>query len=120
MSFSDQKLNWTNPTTGTHSHTNNTNEQDVFEVTGITGPTDVVALLDLVNLTQSTTVRAYEKPDGTNYRSVDPKKSWTTSDEAGLRIVFTAMTDYKITLQSGTGEGASRNVPYRHTRRVMG
>lgn len=107
---------WAGVTANTFAMANNLLEQDVFAVTGITTPTQVIATLDLVNAAQGKTIRVYEKVDGTNYRSVDPEKVWTTSDEDGVRIEFMAQHDYKITLQNTVAEGI--NVPYRHNRRV--
>lgn len=111
-------LAWTRATS-THSHANNTTEQDVIENTGVTDPTEVRVLLDLNGLTNDHTIRVYEKIDGTNYRSIDPPKAWTSADEDGVRISFTAQDDYKVTLQSATGEGSSVNVPVIHSNRSM-
>lgn len=108
---------WTVPATGTLALPNNTTETTVFEVTGISRVTEVVALLDLVNGVTNKTIRIYEKVDGTNYRSVDPEKVWTSADEDGVRIEFKAQTDYKVTITNGSAEGI--NIPYRHSRRVM-
>lgn len=113
---------WNGVTTGTHTQTaaGGTGEQEVLAVTGITTPTHVLAYLDFTNLTQSATVRFYMKVDGTNYRSIDPEKAWTTADEDGIAIDQWVVHDYKITIASSVAEDADRSVPFRHTRLVAG
>lgn len=108
---------WTGPTSGTLALPNNTTETDVFEVTGITKPTQVIATLDLVNATTNKTIKVYEKIDGTNYRSINAEENWTTADEDGVRIEFTAQADYKVTVTNGSAEGI--NIPFRHSRRTV-
>ena len=104
---------------GTHAHADNTDEQTVKEF-ALTVLTNIKGFrLDLSNLTQSATVRIYEKIDGTNYREIDSLE-WTTADRDGVAIGEIESDKYvKVTLQSGTGEGASRNVPYRYTQEVL-
>ena len=113
---------WTGPTSGTFSLLSGTTEQDAVTVTGITKPTHVMAVLDLNLVTQPTDalpldVKVYEKVDGTNYRETD-RLSWVPTDPKAVRLEFWAQHDYKIALKPNVTEGANRDVPYRHSRRV--
>jgi hypothetical protein len=68
--------------------------------------------LDLVNVTQDTTIRVCHKIDGTNYRcfQVNP---WITTDQDGVLLEgFTAYRDIRVTLQCGGGGVGSVSVPY--------
>lgn len=68
--------------------------------------------IDMVNVTQDTTIKLYHKIDGTNYRLVQTN-SWLTTDSDGVRIAgFTAYRDVKVSLTCGGGGGGSVNVPY--------
>lgn len=87
-------------------------EQDAIELTITARATIGGIWLDMVNVTQDTTIKAYHKIDGTNYRQfqVNP---WITTDADGVLIAgFTAYRDVKVTLQCGGGGGGSINVPY--------
>lgn len=101
----------------THTQTNagGTSEQMLYEKTGVTTRKHVTLLMDLANLTQNTTIRVYEKVDGTTYRVVDPTKAWTTSTPPGVRVDFYATADWKITLASAVTEASDRSVPYRYS-----
>lgn len=68
--------------------------------------------IDMVNVTQDTTIKLYHKVDGTNYRLVQ-SNSWLTTDSDGVRIAgFTAYRDVKVSLTCGGGGAGSVNVPY--------
>lgn len=68
--------------------------------------------IDMVNVTQDTTIKLYHKIDGTNYRLVQTN-SWLTTDSDGVRIAgFTAYRDVKVSLTCGGGGAGSVNVPY--------
>lgn len=99
-------------TTGTFAHANNTNEQDVLEFTTLDEL--VTVSLDMTNLAQTTTVRVYDKVDGTNYKKII-QNAYPT-DYTNLSVVELKLDgkgrDMKITFQSGTGEGSSKNVPH--------
>ena len=100
-------------TSGTYSHSNGVAEQDAIVLT-ITEKTRINNFyLDLVNLTQSATLRVKVKVDGTNYQTLDTL-NWTTSNDDGVLIHgLTSDVDVKVTIQSAIAEGASRDIPYR-------
>jgi len=104
---------------GTHTHADSTAEQTVKEFT-ITQLEVIRGFkLDLVNLTQSVTIKIYCKIDGTNYREID-SLDWTTSDRDGVIIGdIYSDKDVKITLTSSALEGASRDVPYNYVEEVL-
>ncbi len=87
-------------------------EQDMVTVT-ITARAKIGGIwLDMVNVTQDTTIKLYHKVDGTNFREVS-SSAWTTTDSDGVLIAgFTAYRDIKVTLTCGGGGAASVNVPY--------
>lgn len=99
-------------TSGTYSHSDNTTEQDAFVYTLLKDNIEVT--LDMTNLTQRTTVRVYEKIDGTNYRLVDSGIYPDDFDvNKGILVEFNGKNiDCKITLQSIVTEGASRNISW--------
>ena len=100
-------------TTGTFSYDETSAlEQDAVEI-ALTVRTRIGSLwLDLVNVTQDSTVRIYHKVDGTNYR-LFTENSWLTTDDDGVLLEgFTAYRDIKITLQCAGGGAGSVNVPY--------
>lgn len=69
---------------------------------------------DLSNLTQSTTIRAFEKTDGTNYKllaeSVYPE-DFTDGVQTVVIILNGGGHDMKITLQSAISEGSAKSIP---------
>jgi len=87
-------------------------EQDMVTVT-ITARAKIGGIwLDMVNVTQDTTIKVYHKVDGTNFREVS-SSAWTTTDSDGVLIEgFTAYRDIKVTLTCGGGGAGSVNVPY--------
>ena len=87
-------------------------EQDMVSVT-ITARAKIGGIwLDMVNVTQNTTIKVYHKADGTNFREVSTS-AWVTTDSDGVLIEgFTAYRDIKVTLTCGGGGAASVNVPY--------
>ena len=87
-------------------------EQEMVTVT-ITARAKVGGIwLDMVNVTQDTTIKLYHKVDGTNFREVS-SHSWATTDSDGVLVEgFTAYRDIKVTLTCGGGGAASVNVPY--------
>ena len=87
-------------------------EQDMVSVT-ITARAKIGGIwLDMVNVTQDTTIKVYHKIDGTNPREVS-SSAWATTDSDGVLIEgFTAYRDIKVTLTCGGGGAASVNVPY--------
>ncbi|GAH82935.1 unnamed protein product, partial [marine sediment metagenome] len=87
-------------------------EQDMVSVT-ITARAKIGGIwLDMVNVTQDTTIKVYHKVDGTNFREVS-SSAWATTDSDGVLIEgFTAYRDIKVTLTCGGGGASSVNVPY--------
>ena len=87
-------------------------EQDMVTVT-ITARANIGGIwLDMVNVTQDTTIKLYHKVDGTNFREVS-SSAWATTDSDGVLVEgFTAYRDIKVTLTCGGGGAASVNVPY--------
>lgn len=69
---------------------------------------------DLSNLTQITTIRAFEKTDGINYRLL-AQKEYPTDFDSGVETVVIILNgaghDMKITLQSSIAEGSAKNIP---------
>jgi hypothetical protein len=98
---------------GTYAHQNNTNEQDAIVFAA--GKIPATVSFDMNNLAQSTTVRIYEQVDGANYRLLN-SAVFPTDYPAGVKVVEVSFTRKnracKVTFQSGTGEGSSKNVPY--------
>jgi hypothetical protein len=90
----------------------NAAEQDAFEVS-LSARTVIGSIwLDLVNVTQNSTVRVYHKIDGTNYR-LFASTAWVLADPDGFWIEgFTARDDVKVSLQCGGGGAGTVDVPY--------
>lgn len=103
------------PTTATFSHPSGTTEQNVVSITSTTNNLIKGVWLDLVNLTQNTTIRIQYAIDGMNYRTAQ-SIDWTTGMDDGVFIDgnFPINRGFRVTLQSSTAEGASRNVPYQY------
>ena len=87
-------------------------EQDAIILT-IPGRAKISAIwIDMVNVTQDTTIQVYHKIDGTNYRSFETD-AWTPALSDGVMITeLAAYRDVKVSLQcSGLGADVV-NVPY--------
>lgn len=100
-------------TDGTYTHASNTNEQNVFVITAATQEINI--FLDMVAVTQLTTIREYMEVDGTNLRLITAKIFPTDFDTAAKVIVISLKQpnkDYRITLQSSVAEGASIDIPW--------
>jgi hypothetical protein len=70
--------------------------------------------LDLVNLTQNTTIRIYHQIDGANYR-VFETFNWTVGMDDGVyfrNIAIDNARNLQLTFQEAADEGADRNIPY--------
>ena len=68
--------------------------------------------LDMVNVTQDTTIRVKHQIDGANYRTFETN-AWVTTDEDGVLITgFTAYRNVQVSLQCGGGGAGNVNVPY--------
>ena len=104
---------------GTYVHSNGTTEDDVVELTANKDRVEYV--YDVSLLTQNTTIRVYEKVDGTNYQP-PTEKIFPTDFEPNVEAVTIELVghgrDQKITFQSGTGEGTDRNIPFNKRTEV--
>jgi hypothetical protein len=99
-------------TSGTYVHANGTTEDDAIIITN--NDKNVEVAMDMTAITQNTTVRTYEKIDGTTYIKTSEAIYPTDFDSDSVIIILNGKTaDQKITFQSGTGEGAGRNVDWR-------
>ena len=100
-------------TTGTFSFDESSAaEQDALELVIAARVLIGAIWLDLSNVTRDTTIKAYHKIDGTNYRLFQ-STAWTDGvDPDGQRIAgFTAYRDVKVSLTCAGG-GGSVDVPY--------
>ena len=98
--------------TDTYSHPDTTTETDLVEYTGLKNY--IVTNLDMSNFGESTTVRVYDKVDGTNYRQVSQKiypDDYETGTEVATFVLDGAGQDMKVTLQSAVAEGGATSVP---------
>ncbi len=101
-----------------HTQVNNTAEQIVEEFLDLRD--DIHIDLDLDEITQSISIKIFEKVDGTNYTQVtdalfDP--TYVTGDfDTDITIVETELDgggqDMKLTIESLVAEGMNRIVPY--------
>lgn len=110
-------------TGATYSHPSGTTEQTVFTFTP-TGISKVTGIwLDLVNLTQNSTIRVRYTIDGTNFRTFQTIV-WTTGMDDGVLINgnLPVNTSYslRVTIQSAVAEGASRDIVYEFFREHLG
>jgi hypothetical protein len=98
---------------GTYVHSNVTTEEDAITITANADKT--VISMDMSLLAQTTTIRVYEEIDGTVAESFT-EKVWPTDFEANTEAMEITLIgkgrDQKITFQSGTLEGATRNIPW--------
>jgi hypothetical protein len=101
-------------TSGTYSLVTGTSELTVVTLTNTENIIVTGIWLDLVNLTQSCTVRVYFKIDGTNFREFSTT-SWSTVMADGLLINgdMPIDSDLRVTIQSGVAEGVTRSIPYK-------
>ena len=104
---------------GTYSHTNGTSEETVLEITN--NQKTVTLAYDVSLMAQSFTIRIKEEMDGSNYEiqseSVFPADYDTNIESIVIELVGKGR-DQIITFQSGTSEGAARNIPF--SRRDVG
>ncbi len=95
---------------------NDTAENTLHEFT-ITKRTHIHEFaMDFTNLVQSVTVKIYKKIDGTNYKELyGSALAWTTANVDGIDLGgLSAQDDVKITIQSGTAQGAIKAIPYSY------
>jgi hypothetical protein len=87
-------------------------EQTAFTLT-IALPTGIGAIwVDMVNVTQNTTLSLYHQIDGTNYRKFQ-ENAWVVADDDGVLFEgFTAYRNVRLTMQCGGGGAGNVDVPY--------
>lgn len=99
--------------TGTLAYSENSAAEQTVVTVGISTRSLVGGIwLDMVNVTQDTTIRIKHKIDGANYRTFTTL-SWLTTDDDGVLVgPFTAYRDIQISLQCGGAGAGAVNVPY--------
>lgn len=109
------------PTTAIFSHQNGTNEQTIITFTSTQNTIFKGMWLDLVNLTQNTTIRISYEIDGQSFRNFQ-RLDWTIGDDDGVFISgkIPNRGDFRITTQSLIAEGAVRSIPYEFWRADLG
>ena len=102
--------------TGTLSYDETSNSEQTLNDLAITSRAKVGAIwVDMVNATQDTVFKLYEKIDVSNFREI-VSYNWLTTDSDGVLIEgFTAYRDIKITLSCAGGGAGSVNIPYAIT-----
>lgn len=93
------------------SHPNTTVETDLVEHLNLEELID--HHLDFSNLAQITTIRVFEKIDGSNYRQISQKVFPTDYEIGTLGVVIIldgSGQDMKITLESSIAEGSAKNI----------
>ena len=95
----------------TLSHPNTLTETDLIEYTTLK---NLVKLhFDMTNITQISTIRVYDKTDGTNYRLLSIKEfptDYDTGVETIVAILDGAGQDMKVTLESTILEGSAKDI----------
>ena len=95
---------------------NNLNEQTLLELTP-TNITNVYMLwLDISNLTQTCTIKAYQKVGASYEENKAMRLTNIGADERGVLTLKSLwiVTDFKITIQNGVLEGTTRIISYRY------
>ena len=68
--------------------------------------------LDLVNVTQNTTIRVYHQIDAVNYRQF-AAYAWVVADADGVLIDgFTSYRSFRVTAQCGGGGAGAVDIPW--------
>lgn len=102
---------------GTYAHANGTTEDVAIEI--INNKNNVEIGMDMTLFAQLTTVRTYEKLDGTTYVKTSEAVYPTDFDASAIVFILNGKgADQKITFQSGTTEGASRDSDWRRVDTV--
>jgi hypothetical protein len=106
---------------GTLSYLDAGGEQTVVELTTTTRKVINGVWLDLVNMTQNGTIKAYYKIDGTNYREMSSSAFVVLTDKDGfyLSLNMGITNDFKVTYTEGVDEGAARDIPYSLVYRTI-
>lgn len=72
----------------------------------------VTIKLDLTTLTQSNTLRLYERVDGTNY-ILAQSIAWTTASLDVQTFTLETADAFRVTMQAGVDETLTRAIPWR-------
>jgi|32_taG_2_1085360.scaffolds.fasta_scaffold03731_10 hypothetical protein len=98
---------------GTYTHANGTTEDTAISITA--NEADVTIAFDVSLLTQNTTIRVKEEVDGTT-AEIQSEKVFPTDFDTNVESVIVSLVgkgrDQVVTFQSGTSEGASRDIPW--------
>jgi hypothetical protein len=108
-----------NTSSGIYSHADGTTEDDALIYLALKDKIEIT--LDMTNMTQSVTVRIYEKTDGTNYRQVTRgiyPTEFSPNEVIAIEITGKGM-DNKITVQSGVTEGDARDIPWARSDLIL-
>lgn len=116
-----QDITYKYDSNGTYSYLDAGGEQTVIEFTDDVYKIIAGVWLDLSNMTQDGTVKAYYKIDGTNYRQVSidgttQSFAFTVADTIDgffVRLNAGIVNDFKITYTEGGDEGAARDIVYQ-------
>lgn len=98
----------------TFTHVNGTSETDLVEHLSLTELIDHHLDFSNLNAVNLTTIRAFEKIDGINYRKIGERVFPTDYEpgQTGIIVVLDgAGQDMKITLQSSISEGSNKTIP---------
>jgi hypothetical protein len=100
---------------GTYSYLDAGGEQTVFELVVQQRLRISGIWLDLVNMTQNGTIKAYYKIDGSNYREFLSSDFTVLTDSDGVLININSgiSHDIKVTYTEGSNEGAARDILYQ-------
>lgn len=102
------------PLPGTFAYLDAGGEQTIFTFTPGKDTKVHNIWLDLVNLTQNTTIRLKHQIDGVNYRTFEAF-DWTTGMDDGVYFRDVAIAigrALQVTIQETADEGADRDIPY--------
>lgn len=100
-------------TTGTFVYDETSALEQTLSTITITARSKVGAIwLDMVNVTQDTTIRVYHQIDGVNYRQFQ-SNAWVTADDDGVLVDgFAAYRNIRIMLQCAGGGAGNVNIIY--------
>ena len=109
---------------GTLSYLDAGGEQTIVELTTTTRKHIYGISLDLSNITiDAAVIKAYIKPDGTNYREIQAKQltfnASTDGDGVYIDLNMGITSDFKVTFTEGGDEGAARDIPYSLVYRTI-
>lgn len=100
---------------GTFSYLDAGGEQTVVSITSANPKLLGGIWLDLVNMTENGTIRAYYEIDGTNSRQFLEETFTVATDDDGIYLNLNCAidNDFLISYEEAVDEGADRAVPYQ-------